>query len=140
MHTHIDEFENGKFDNDGNPYLNKAIKMFSPADVGAFLTLVKNAKTNNIPISTVYGAMVSSSGTYELRFTGNPDNILPIKWTDLNNVYKTYFKNDSAEVGFLKFLQDKANISGIELYKINKNGTTTKKTLDAKNKIVDINC
>lgn len=140
MHTHIDEFENGKFDNDGNPYLNKAIKMFSPADVGAFLTLVKNAKTNNIPISTVYGAMVSSSGTYELRFTGNPDNILPIKWTDLNNVYKTYFEKGSVEEGFLKFLQDKANISGIELYKINKNGTTTKKTLDTNNKIVDINC
>ncbi|PTS95533.1 hypothetical protein DBR27_17005 [Flavobacterium sp. HMWF030] len=114
--------------------------MFSPADVGIFLGLVKNAKTNNIPIVNVYGAMVSSSGVYELRFNGNPDNIPSFNWKDLDEDYKTYFRDESAEVGFLKFLKEKGNVSGIELYKINKNGTSTKKALDANKKIIGTDC
>lgn len=140
MHTHVDEYESNEVDPDGNIQIRKPIKMFSPADIGIFLGLVKNAKTNNVPIANVYGAMVSSSGVYELRFNGNPDNIESFNWKKLDEVYKTYFKNESLEIGFLKFLEENGNVSGIELYKINKNGTTTKKTLGTNKKVVEKDC
>ena len=115
--------------------------MFSPGDIGVFLKLAKNTQNNNIPIDNVYGAMVSSDGTYQLRFTGDPNHInLNFNWNSLTKDYINYFLKGNTEVNFLKFLNEKSNVQGIELYKINKDKTNTKKTLDANKKLININC
>lgn len=49
-------------------------------------------------------------------------------------------KSGNKEASFLSFLSDKSYISGIELYKINKDNTSTKKSLDANKKIINTNC
>ena len=86
--------------------------------------------------------MVSSSGTYQLRFTGDPKLINhKFDWDSLEKEYKTYFKdNRNPEKAFLKFLKEKGNIEGIELYKINKDKTATQKLLDPNGNVVNSNC
>ncbi|WP_166924638.1 hypothetical protein [Flavobacterium poyangense] len=143
IHTHLDEYETGQVNMEGDLLTRKPIKMFSPADVGVFLKLVKNAQANNIPIDSVYGVMVSSDGNYQLRFTGDPTQInTNFDWDaeTLNKDYVTYMKKGNKEIYFLSFLKDKGYINGIELYKINKDKTSTKKVLDANKKVVNVNC
>ncbi|PWB23081.1 hypothetical protein DCO46_15420 [Flavobacterium sp. HTF] len=143
VHSHLDNYDSGQVNPDGDPLIRQPIKMFSPADIGIFLQLVKNAQNNNIPIDSVYGAMVSSEGTYQLRFTGDPNLInMNFNWNadNLTKDYITYMKQGSKEINFLNFLNDKCYIKGVELYKINKDKTSTKKTLDANKKIANTNC
>ncbi|WP_343617401.1 hypothetical protein [Flavobacterium sp.] len=143
VHSHLDNYDSGQVNPDGDPLIRQPIKMFSPADIGIFLQLVKNAQNNKIPIDSVYGAMVSSDGTYQLRFTGDPNQInLNFDW-NANSVtqdYTKYLKEGNKEINFLRFLNDKCYVGGIELYKINKNQTSTKKALDTNKKITNINC
>lgn len=143
VHSHIDSYDSGQVNPDGDPLIRQPIKMFSPADIGVFLKLVKNAQNNNMPIAGVYGAMVSSEGNYQLRFTGDPNQInINFDWNAdrMTKDYIAYFKKGSTEINFLKFLNDKSYIIGIELYKINKDKTSTQKKLDTNKKIVNINC
>jgi hypothetical protein len=141
MHTHIDAYETS--DANGDVIDNTQIKMFSPADVKSFLIMVNNAQTYNTPISDVYGIMVSSAGTYQLSFTGNVADIKlkydTIDWGNLDEDYKTYLKKD-IEGGFLKFLQDKIGITGIELYQVGADGDGGRILLDIGGKPVTINC
>lgn len=143
VHAHLDNYDSGQIDPDGDPVIRQPIRMFSPADIGTFLQLVKNAQSNNISIDSVYGVMVSSDGTYQLRFTGDPNQInTNFDWSanSLTKDYKSYLEKENKEANFLKFLNDKCYIKGVELYKINKDKTSTKKTLDANKKIVTTNC
>ncbi|UUF16887.1 MULTISPECIES: hypothetical protein [Flavobacterium] len=143
VHTHLNDYDSGLVNADGEPLIRKPLRIFSPVDIGAFLQLVKNAQNNNIPIDNVYGAMVSSDGTYQLRFTGDPNQInINFDWdaTSMEKDYMTYLEKGNKEVNFLRFLNDKCYIKGIELYKINKDKTSTKKTLDTKKTVININC
>lgn len=140
IHTHINPYD--KVNADGDLDSVNPIKMFSPEDVKQFLIIVNNAQNNNIPISDVYGTMVSSSGTYQLKFSGNVADInsknSSINWGTLDNIYIKYTKNDSVS-GFLNFLKDMIGIDGIELYKIDASGNSLK-TLDSTGKVISINC
>lgn len=141
MHTHLDPYDKVMVNGDIEPV--EPIRMFSPDDVKQFLILVLNAQRNNIPVSEVYGTVVSSKGTYQLRFTGNVTDITAkgssINWgTDLDKIYKTYLKGDK-ELGVLQFLNEKIGINGIELYKIEATGNS-RKTLDPAGKVTSINC
>ncbi|KFF20299.1 hypothetical protein [Flavobacterium hydatis] len=141
MHVHIDPYENGKYDEDGNPEQEAPIKMFSPADVQQFLLLLINAKINKIPIENIFGTMVSSTGDYTLRFTGNIEDVkTDYNWGALKSTYKAAIKKDGNELGFLKFLNDNIGIKGISLYKIKKDGKSENKTLDANNKLNTTPC
>ncbi|GEM_PF-1599529 len=141
IHSHLDDYQSGQVNPDGDPVIRQPIRMFSPGDIGAFLQLVKNAQNNNIPIDSVYGAMVSSDGTYQLRFTGNPNQInLNFNWSNLTKDYVTYLEKGNKEANFLRFLNDKCYVGGVELYKINKDKTSTKKTLDSNKKTINSNC
>ena len=85
--------------------------------------------------------MVSSNGTYQLRFTGDATKInVNYNWDSLTKDYLTYLEKGNKEANFLSFIEDKSYIQGIELYKINKDKTSSKKTLDSNKKIVNINC
>jgi DNA-binding transcriptional MerR regulator len=139
MHTHLDDYLTGEIDEKtGLPKKNKPIRMFSPADILKFLQIVKNTKYNGVPLSSVYGTMVSSSGTYTLRFTGNPNDIsnsYDLNKEEFEEYYERYDKN--VEKTILNFLKDKVNIAGIELYKIQNNGTVQKKSLSTDGKNVN---
>ena len=142
MHTHLDDFLNGKFDKDGNPGETRPIRMFSPGDVKRFLELLLNANANNIPITDVYGTMVSSSGIYTLRFTGNIADVNANFSTNALNVkylekFEEYSNNERA---FLHFIKDEIGIEGISLYKIKANGTIKKKFLKDNGKLDSETC
>jgi hypothetical protein len=138
MHTHLEPINAGDINNDCIDDFRKPIQMFSPKDINIFLRIARNTKNNGIPLSSVYGTMVSKHGTYTLRFTGNPNDIS--SYYNLNKTeYKRYFKKykSDTEKTILNFLKDKVNLNGIELYKIKDNGTIQKKTLSVNGSNVD---
>ncbi|RUT67771.1 hypothetical protein D0817_24725, partial [Flavobacterium cupreum] len=141
IHAHLDPYE--RVNADGETQSVKPIKMFSPGDVKAFVILLLNGGRNNIPIDNIYGTMVSSSATYQLRFTGNINDVISkggsINWNGLDLLYKEAMKENSLEKGFLKFLNEQIGINGIELYKIEASGNS-RKTLDNNGKVSTINC
>lgn len=141
IHAHLDPYE--RVNADGETQSVKPIKMFSPGDVKQFVILLLNASRNSIPIDNIYGTMVSSSATYQLRFTGNINDVIlkggSINWDGLDIFYKEAIKNNNLEKGFLKFLNEQIGIIGIELYKIEASGNS-RKTLDTNGKVSTINC
>ncbi|NJM79079.1 MAG: hypothetical protein HC854_04530 [Flavobacterium sp.] len=112
------------------------IPMPSNDDVGTLIDLLNNAVTNNIPIDDVYAGMISPLGSYQIRFTGNINDIinntLDLSSVSIENSYMAIMRLNKAdrELGFLKFLRDKVGIAGIELYKIDTNGSIIKKELN----------
>ncbi len=142
MHTHYDDYRDGM----GNIVPN--IKMFSPADVLKFLQLVGNAKAvegaNLFAPKDVFGMMVSSEGTYMLKYYGteDPNNV---KWLrentkkadDFEKSYKKYFKeNRNKEKAFLLFLKNEINFPGIQLMKIKKDNKIQSIDLSSENEIM----
>ncbi|SHM31184.1 hypothetical protein [Flavobacterium xanthum] len=140
-HTHIDDYESGDYDEDGNAIINQPIKIFSPKDVMTFIILLNNANRQNISLGSIYGKVISSSNTYTLKFEGVISDInqsIPFdKVLDRN--YQKAIKKNGLENGFLQFLQD-TGIKGVSLYKVNTDGTAEKKSLDANNNIVTTPC
>ncbi len=130
LHTHPNDFE----DSDGN--IRKGFKIFSPADVIYFNELVRNAKENGLPLDDVYGVMVSGTGIYQIRFTGNVNQIKTTyvnTGEEYNEMYKKYFlanPKTSDELNFLKFMDEQMYVKGVSLVKMNDNGTFTTKTLN----------
>ncbi|WP_395049514.1 hypothetical protein [Flavobacterium sp.] len=142
IHVHINPYPSGKFHPDGSPIMSKPIPIFSPQDIKQFLETLLNTKTNTILVADVYSTMVSSSGTYTLKFTGNIADInTNFNWgTDLDDKFKLATKKDGNELGFLLFLKDNIGIKGITLYKVNDDGTSEKKSLDAINLLQTTPC
>ncbi|MDC1265618.1 hypothetical protein N8009_02365 [Flavobacteriaceae bacterium] len=148
LHTHIDDYENGEFDDEGNPKIIQPIKMFSPGDIITFLDLITNAKSNNISTLNVFGYVVSSYGTYTIRFNGNVSDItanisdLRTKLNDqtLNEKYKKLVNKFGRERGFLKFLKHEIGIQGINLYKIKNSGRIKPKTLNENERLQTGDC
>ena len=148
LHTHIDDYENGEFDDDGNPKIIQPIKMFSPGDIISYLALVENASNNNISTLDVFGFVVSSYGTYTIRFNGNVNDItnnitdLRVKLNNktLEKKYLKLVKKFGRERGFLKFLKHEIDIQGINLYKIKNSGRIRPKTLNDNERLQTGDC
>lgn len=145
IHTHLNDIYTGEIDpKTGQEKIEKPIRMFSPNDIIKFLQIAKNTKYNGIPLSNVYGTMVSSSGTYSLRFTGNIDDISnSFNVGNLDSEFKKYFEklySYNKERAFLKFLKDKIGINGIRLYKIKNDGNIEEKSLNEIDKIITNDC
>ncbi|WP_425656653.1 hypothetical protein [Tenacibaculum ascidiaceicola] len=145
MHTHINDYNTGRVDTKtGADIIDKPIKMFSPADIIAFLKIVKFSKYNGVPTHLVYGTMISSTGSYTLRFTGNIDAITGLKSANAYEAdYKKYFKKqfkNNPEKAFLHFLKDFIKINGINLYRIRGNGDIEQKTLNTNGKVDTNDC
>lgn len=141
LHTHVNDYEDGTYDENGNPRERQPIRMFSPADVNALMEMASYANGN---YGDLYGTMVSSDGNYTIKFTGTAADIKTgfdtKQWRDDFKSYKIQNKNWSNEKLFLKFLSEKMNVKGISLYKIKSNGTVQNKTLDANNIIQSNDC
>ncbi|OBS12504.1 hypothetical protein ATE49_04580 [Elizabethkingia miricola] len=140
IHTHV---EKTTVMIDGNEYDGKGVDMFSPADVEKFMEIVKFSSDQGRSLDETYGVMVSRSGNYTLKFTGNKNQIITkFQGNSLNKrVYLDYmmnnskeFKGMSLEQKFLKYLDEYMNVKGVSLYKDNKNGTNTRMDLNDSNK------
>ncbi len=143
MHTHIDDYETGQSNADGDPEIRKTIKTFSPPDIVAFLNLLRNAQTNNIPISNVYGIVVSSKGAYELKFYGGIESVLNSTFVSNSAsllAYDRAIKSYGLENGLLVFLRDTVGISGIGLFKLERDGRVTRKIYGNGSNAIDQPC
>ncbi|MFV8351488.1 hypothetical protein [Flavobacterium sp. XS2P14] len=132
MHTHQDPYPSGRFRENGTPIMLRPIPIFSPTDIVQFLEFLNNTKLNNAPLEDVYSMVISSSSTYQLRFSGNIDEVRNnFDILDLNNKYLKSIKDNGNDekLGFLKFLEETIGIKGIDLYEINKDNTTNKISL-----------
>jgi len=133
LHTHLNNFS--KDDNgDGISDRVKPKRIFSPGDINAFLAMVENARNNNHSISEVYGTVITSTGEWTIKFTGNPTNISRI-FNPKNKLiiaeYNRLINRFNRERGLLKFIKNVTNNSGISLYKLNNDGTVEEVRLDA---------
>lgn len=148
MHTHVDDFT--YFDtSEGADATRYGIKIFSPADISYFMDMIKNAKDTNVALGNVYAIMVSSSVTYQIRFTGNQYQIKTFTKAEKETLKKSYFefmksrigKQKQLELGLLQFINDKMNLKGVSLYRMNADGTNTEINLNAdKTDITETNC
>lgn len=123
MHTHLN--------------MEGVVKIFSPYDVVTFLTsCVRNAQQSG-NIADAYAIVITSQGNYTLKYSGDGSfNIGPnqiANWTNwYNQTYERLTSNQLADPAvlekiFTQFLEEKVNISGIELYRTDKStGNATK--------------
>lgn len=146
MHTHLNDFNAGDIDNDGIDDTTEPIRMFSPADIINFVKMVNNTKSNGVPTHLVYATMISSSGNYTLRFTGNVDTNFTTNANMLNSpnsyktVYEKYIEKKGSVKGFLHFMKDYIKIKDINLYRIRDNGDIEKKTLKTNGRVDTNDC
>lgn len=144
MQTHIDQINKGDLNGDGLDDFEVPVKMFSPQDIIMFLKIAKNTKSNGIPQHLAFGGMVFSTGHYQLRFTGNPDDIVGIKTAkEYEEDYKKYFTVDyknQPERALMHFIEDFIGVYGIELYRIRDNGDVELKTLKDNGKVNTDDC
>jgi hypothetical protein len=142
MHTHVNDYETGKYTNNNEPLINQPIRMFSPADVNTLMTMAGYSTDGNY--GDLYGTMVSSYGNYTIKFTGTASDIKTgfdtEEWRKSYLKYKEEHDLWSLEKLFLNFLKDKMNVKGVELYKIKSNGTVQKKTLNSTNNVQSNDC
>jgi len=151
-HVHINDYEVLVDDQGDNNAFNdiyrekKIIRMPSARDIIYLLQLVKKTQSDctDIPMENLYTEMISSSGNYTLKFTGNVNDINLSNYnTSLLKIeYKKYFeqiKND--EKAFLNFLKDEIGVDGIDLYKVSNNGSSIKKKyLKENGRVGSTNC
>ncbi|MDY3391579.1 hypothetical protein PG653_10195 [Riemerella anatipestifer] len=141
IHTHVNEYESERVDEYGNSEIRQPIKMFSPADVDALMTMAQMQTSGNY--ADLYGTMVSSDGIYTIKFTGTAEDIKTgFNTREWGNKMVEFWKRSrgSHELKFLKFLKDEMKINGVSLYKTKNNGTVQNKTLGNNNRIQSSDC
>ena len=143
LHTHQNPYPSEKFREDGTPITIRPIPIFSPTDVVQFLEFLKNTKKNNAPIEDVYSIMVSNSAVYQLRFTGNIDDVRTN--FDISTLNKEFIKskkdnNGDEKLGFLNFLALSIGIDGLKLFEINTDGTINNMSYDNQKNLIKTPC
>ncbi|MDH6254074.1 hypothetical protein M2347_003801 [Chryseobacterium sp. H1D6B] len=120
-------------------HLNKegVVKIFSPADIFTFLTsCVRNAQQKGT-MSDAYAMVITSQGNYILKYSGDGSyGIGPNTKANWDSWYIDKFDRLSPtelsnpatiEKLFTQFLEEKANINGLEVYKSDKTTGNTSK-------------
>ena len=143
MHTHQDPYPSEKFKEDATPIMFRPIPIFSLKDVFQFLEFLKNTKKNNAPIEDVYSIMVSNSAVYQLRFTGNIDDVRTN--FDISTLNKEFIKskkdnNGDEKLGFLNFLALSIGIDCLKLFEINTDGTINNMSYDNQKNLIKTPC
>jgi hypothetical protein len=92
------------------------------------MDMLRNAQEAGRPLSDVYAVMVTSSGNYQIRFTGNQYQLKNFTSDQIKNFTKdfpTFMEKYSGdlETGFLNFISEKMNVKATNLYKMDSNGT-----------------
>jgi len=148
LHTHVNDYQIPDENGDGVPETRITLKMPSVQDLFTFLYLVQNTSTNNFDMHEVYTSMYSSAGDYTLKFTGDWNDIfnnlqnLQLQKEDLDEKYKKYFKKykSNKEKALLKFIENEIGIDGIDLFKINSDGTIINKQLNNNGDVESTDC
>lgn len=142
MHTHVDDFS--AVNSEGVEVTRTGIKMFSPADVGYFMDMLSHAQAGGRSLSNVYAVMVTSSGSYQIRYTGTGAQIKTFTETQIKGFKDSYLKSmtksQNLESNFLKFLKEKMGIDGVNLYRMQQIGKTTEVKLDSNGKPKESDC
>jgi len=148
MHTHLDDVE--KLLDNGNTLITPKIRMFSPYDLRTFLLLLQNANNNeDIEVSDVFIDMLSNSGDYTLRFDGNINDVIEgltpelldyLASNEAEGDYRKSINKFNRERGVLKFIESKIGVNGLNLYKIENNGTIKRKYLNENGKLKKNKC
>ncbi|SDL68278.1 hypothetical protein [Chryseobacterium taihuense] len=147
FHTHVKDFWYTDINGEYRP--KDGIKMFSPADINYFMQMVKNAKEGGISLNEVFAVMVSPKGNYQIRFTGDINQIKTFtdsQITTLGVAFERTMKWNKddpkkLEYGILKFMNDQMNLKGVSLYRMNADGSNTEIKLDTiKTNIEEIKC
>ncbi|MCW1964512.1 hypothetical protein [Chryseobacterium viscerum] len=142
IHNHLNDYETGNTNENGEIEINQPIRMFSPADVNTLMTMAEMVTDSNY--SELYGTMVSSYGNYTIMFTGTTSDIKTgfdtQRWRDEYIAFRTRNPYWSFEKLFLNFLQNEMNVQGIKLYKIKSNGTIQEKVLNSNNNVLSSDC
>tara|TARA_R110000787_G_scaffold285917_1_gene402718 strand:+ start:832 stop:2331 length:1500 start_codon:yes stop_codon:yes gene_type:complete len=125
MHSHTNPYR------DSNGEWQYPVNIFSPSDMIAFLTMLKNIPTGYNQ-SEVYATVVTPNGTYTLRFSGSVNDIPSLGVFNVDNLSLLFVtemegitRSGATEEKFLNFLNTHFNINGINLYKVNTNNNTT---------------
>jgi hypothetical protein len=137
FHTHVKDFWYTDVNGEYRP--KNGIKMFSPADINYFMKMIKNGQDAGRPLGDVFAVMVSPKGNYQIRFTGNTNQIKvftdsQIKALDTSfQDFMKWNKDDpkKLEFGVLKFMDDNMNLKGVSLYRMNADGSNTEVKLNA---------
>jgi len=131
MHTHVNDYS---YTNSEGYVIEKiGVKIFSPSDIKYFMQMLKNARNNNRPLGNVYAIMIATMNNYQIRFSGNSTQIKEFteqQEMELNEDFADDMKNKknkvkTLELGFLTFLEEKMQITGVNLYRMNSDGSTT---------------
>ena len=125
-HVHINDRGKGTYTPEGLEEIDIKIRMFSPADVNVLMGM---ADFNKSPenFADLYGTMLSSDGTFVIKFTGTAADIKTgFGGKNWRLKFQNYFEenmdtNDNPTL-FLKFLKDKMQVKGISLYKVQSDG------------------
>lgn len=150
-HTHLNNYETqineGAFSQ--RTAFKTPIRMFSPADVNQLMLLTHRNRFSG-DYSQYYITMVTTNGTYTLKFTGSAADIKLGFGTDqwrrhfVNAFEETPQKGRNTPVKlekfFLKYLKETMQINSMSLYKINDNGTVDEKKLDVAGEVISIPC
>ncbi len=132
-HVHVNDRTTSDLTPEGYVVINKKIRMFSPADVDVLMAL---ANLNKSPenFGDLYGTMLSSDGTYVIKFTGTAADIKMGFDTEYWRLeYQDYFKREegNTQTKFLRFMKNKMLIQGVSLYKVKPNGKVFEYKLNA---------
>ena len=133
-HTHLDDKPTGTYNDDNQEIYEIRYRIFSTYDLN---TLMGMADFNKSPenFGDLYGTMLSSDGTYVIKFTGSTSDIKMGFGTEAwNKKYADYFvENDknTLETNFLLFMKNKMQITGISLFNVKSNGKVFEMKLNA---------
>lgn len=137
MHIHMDDFPIGQPNpNTGLQKMNEPIRIHSPGDITMFISLLRNASINNIALNKVYLTMVSSTGTYTLKYDGSatdipsPGSINGSTAEEFIEKYELIIKDFGRQRGLLKFMKDEMGITNFSLYRTKDNGDVIKYYLE----------
>ncbi|MBO9619163.1 MAG: hypothetical protein J7539_09030 [Niabella sp.] len=126
MHDHLDDYETGDTNADGDPVIRQPIRIFSPADVDKFMQILDRNKNDGNNFSQYYSTLVTSTGTYTLKFSGAASEIKTgFQGPTWGGKFIHYFakaKGNNDMSKFLRFVRDEMKITGLELYEIKKGG------------------
>ncbi len=143
IHTHQNDYETGRTDGDNNPEIRKPIRIFSPADVNALMEIAK--QRTNQDYSDIYATMVSSDGTYMLKFTGGSSDIKTGFGTrEWRIEFRNYIIREKGPLvaKFLGFVSKEMKINNIALFKLKDSGSIQEIKLNPSipNRIITSDC
>lgn len=123
-HVHNNDRGTGKYTPGGFEKIEAKVRMFSPADVDVLMGM---ADFNKSPenFADLYGTMLSSDGTFVIKFTGTAADIKTGFDTAVwRKKYEDYFtvEDGNNETKFLLFVKNEMQVKGISLYKVKSDG------------------